>query len=175
MIELFEKAAESSSPLFMCIINWGEVYYQVARRFGDIKAQEIEQLIETLPITMIEADKHLPREAARIKAKKRIAYADCFAAALAHLKKAELYTKRHSRNQMERCLTQSSRRPQRVKFLSNRRDADWRERLMPSANFSSLKSFCACGTENFSSNRHLPIGGKGSFSLSSLWTRAKRA
>jgi predicted nucleic acid-binding protein len=92
MIELFEKAAESSSPLFMCTINWGEVYYQVARRFGDIKAQEIEQLIETLPIRIIEADKHLTREAARIKARKRIAYADCFAAALAHLKKAELYT-----------------------------------------------------------------------------------
>ena len=92
MIELFEKATESSSPIFMCIINWGEVYYQVARRFGDIKAQEIEQLIETLPITMIEADKHLTREAARIKARKRIAYADCFAAALAHLKRAELYT-----------------------------------------------------------------------------------
>ena len=92
MIELFEKAAKSSSPLFMCLINWWEVYYQVARRFGDIKAQEIEQLIETLPITIIEADKHLTREAARIKARKRVAYADCFAAALAHLKKAELYT-----------------------------------------------------------------------------------
>ena len=26
-------------------------------------------------------------------------------------------------------LTQRSQRPQRVKFLSNRRDADWRERL----------------------------------------------
>jgi ribonuclease VapC len=64
----------------------------VARRFGDIKAQEIEQLIETLPIKIIEADKHLTREAARIKARKRIAYADCFTAALAHLKKAELYT-----------------------------------------------------------------------------------
>jgi predicted nucleic acid-binding protein len=92
MIELFEKAAESSSPLLMCVVNWGEVYYQVARRFGDIKAQEIEQLVETLPIAIIEADKHLSREAARIKARKRIAYGNCFAAALAHLKKAELYT-----------------------------------------------------------------------------------
>ena len=91
MIELFEKAVESSKPLLMCIVNWGEVYYQVARRFGDQKAQEIEQLIETLPITLVEADKDLTREAARIKTK-RMAYADCFAVALARLKKAELYT-----------------------------------------------------------------------------------
>jgi len=92
IIELFEKAVQSSKPLLMCIVNWGEVYYQVARRFGDQKALEIEQLIQTLPITLIEANKELTREAARIKATKKMAYADCFAIALARLKKAELYT-----------------------------------------------------------------------------------
>jgi predicted nucleic acid-binding protein len=92
VIELFEKAVESSKCLLMCIVNWGEVYYQVMRRFGDQKAQDIEQLIQTLPITLIEANKELTREAARIKAKKRMAYADCFAVALARLRKAELYT-----------------------------------------------------------------------------------
>ena len=92
IIDLFEEAVESSKPLLMCIVNWGEVYYQVMRRFGDQKVQEIEQLIQTLPITLIEANKELTREAARIKAKKRMAYADCFAVALARLKKAELYT-----------------------------------------------------------------------------------
>ena len=92
MIDLFEKAVESSKPLLMCIVNWGEVYYQVLRRFGDQKAQEIEQLIQTLPITLVEANKELTREAARIKATKRMAYADCFAVALTRLKKAALYT-----------------------------------------------------------------------------------
>ena len=76
----------------MCIVNWGEVYYQVARRFGEQKAQEVERLIQTLPITLIEANKELTREAARIKAIKRMAYADCFTVALARLRKAELYT-----------------------------------------------------------------------------------
>jgi predicted nucleic acid-binding protein len=92
IIELFEKAVESSKPLLMCVVNWGEVYYQVLRRFGDQKAQEIEQLIQALPITLVEANKELTREAARIKATKKMAYADCFAVALARLKKAELYT-----------------------------------------------------------------------------------
>jgi predicted nucleic acid-binding protein len=92
IIELFEKAVESSKPLLMCVVNWGEVYYQVLRRFGDQKAQEIEQFIQALPITLVEANKELTREAARIKATKKMAYADCFAVALARLKKAELYT-----------------------------------------------------------------------------------
>jgi ribonuclease VapC len=92
IIDLFEQAVESSKPLLMCIVNWGEIYYQVLRRFGDKKAQEVEQLIQTLPITLIEANKELTREAARIKAKKRMEYADCFAVALARLRKAELYT-----------------------------------------------------------------------------------
>jgi predicted nucleic acid-binding protein len=92
IIVLFEKAVESSKRLLMCIINWGEVYYQITRRFGDQKAKEIEQLIETFPITLVEANKELTREAARVKATKRIAYADCFTVALARLKKAELHT-----------------------------------------------------------------------------------
>jgi len=92
LIELFEKATESSKPLLMCVINWGEVYYQVARRFGEETAQEIERLIQSLPIMLVDADKNLTREAARFKATKRMAYSDCFAAALARLKKAELYT-----------------------------------------------------------------------------------
>lgn len=92
VIDLFERAVESSRPLLMCIVNWGEVYYQVVRQFGEQKAQEIENLIQTLPITLVEANKELTREAARVKATKRIAYADCFAVALARLRKAELYT-----------------------------------------------------------------------------------
>ncbi len=62
------------------------------KALGEQKAQEIEQLIQTLPITLVEADKGLTREAARIKATKPMAYADCFAVALARLKKSELYT-----------------------------------------------------------------------------------
>jgi len=92
IIHLFDRAAELSEPLLMSVINWGEVYYQVARRYGEPRAQEIEQLIHSFPITVIDADRELTREAARLKAGKRIAYADCFAVALARTKNAELYT-----------------------------------------------------------------------------------
>jgi len=92
VIDLFGKANASLQPLFMCVVNWGEVLYQVARRYGEARAQEIERLIQSFPITVVEADKDLTREAARLKATKRLAYADCFAVALAKMKNAELYT-----------------------------------------------------------------------------------
>jgi len=76
----------------MCVVNWGEVWYQVMRRLGEERAIEIERIISTLPIKIVEADLSLTREAARLKARKRMAYADCFAAALALLKNAKLYT-----------------------------------------------------------------------------------
>jgi predicted nucleic acid-binding protein len=92
VIRLFGEAAESSEPLLMCVINWGEVYFQVARRYGEPQAHEIENLIQSFPIMLVNADRELTREAARLKTNKKLAYADCFAAALAKMKRAELYT-----------------------------------------------------------------------------------
>ena len=92
VVDLLEKASSSSKPLLMSVVNWGEVYYQIARRLGETEAQKMERLIQSFPITIVEADKDLTREAARLKATKRMSYADCFAAALANVKKAELVT-----------------------------------------------------------------------------------
>jgi predicted nucleic acid-binding protein len=92
IIDLFTKAVDSSQPLLMCVVNWGEVYYQVARRWGESRAREIERVIQTLPIKVVEADQDLTREAARFKTIHKISYADCFAAALARLRKADLVT-----------------------------------------------------------------------------------
>jgi len=92
VVDLLEEASASSQPLYMCVVNWGEVWYQVMRRLGEERAIEIERIISTLPIEIVEADLSLTREAARLKARKRMAYADCFAAALALLKNAKLYT-----------------------------------------------------------------------------------
>jgi len=63
----------------------------VARRFGEQKAQKIEELIQTFPITFLKPRENFPVNP-RTKATKRMAYADCFAVALARLEKAELYT-----------------------------------------------------------------------------------
>ena len=86
------EANEKDRNLLMTAVNFGEVYYIVLREYGQRKADEIEKIIQTLPIDMIDVDKNLAKEAARFKALKAISYADCFAAVLAKMNKAELIT-----------------------------------------------------------------------------------
>ena len=88
----FVNAVEKDNYLLMTSVNFGEVYYIVLRECGQEKAHEIEKIIKTLPIDIIDVDIQLAKEAARIKATRKISYADCFAAALAKLHRGELIT-----------------------------------------------------------------------------------
>lgn len=88
----FVAAVEKNKYLLMSSVNFGEVYYIVLRECGQNKAHEIEKVIRTLPIEIIDVDMQLAREAARIKANHKLSYADCFAAALAKLHKGEVIT-----------------------------------------------------------------------------------
>jgi predicted nucleic acid-binding protein len=89
---LFVAALEEDNDLLMTSVNFGEVYYIILREFGEKKVNEVEKIIRTLPIEIVNVDMQLAREAARFKATKRISYADCFAAALAKLHKGEVVT-----------------------------------------------------------------------------------
>jgi len=89
---LFVAALEEDNNLLMTSVNFGEVYYIVLREFGEKKVKEVEKIIQTLPIEIVDVDVQLAREAARFKAVKRISYADCFAAALAKLREGEVVT-----------------------------------------------------------------------------------
>lgn len=89
---LFIEAVEEGNSLLMTSVNFGEVYYMTLRECGQQKADEIERIIETLPLEIVEVGIPIVREAARFKAVKRISYADCFAAALAKLNDGEVVT-----------------------------------------------------------------------------------
>lgn len=88
----FVNAIEKDNYLLMTSVNFGEVYYIVLRECGEEKAKEIEKIIKTLPIEIVDVDRELAKEAAYFKATKKISYADCFSAALARLRKGELIT-----------------------------------------------------------------------------------
>jgi predicted nucleic acid-binding protein len=92
MIEIFKAARDSGRPLLFPVVNWGEVYYITLREAGRDRAEKIPHLISTLPIQIIPADLELTKGAAEFKASKKMSYADCFAAALAKLRRAELVT-----------------------------------------------------------------------------------
>jgi ribonuclease VapC len=92
MIEMFQAARDSGRDLLLCVINWGEVYYITLREVGRERAEAVAHLISTLPIELVPADLELTKLAAQLKATKKMSYADCFAAALAKLRRAELVT-----------------------------------------------------------------------------------
>ena len=92
MIEIFRSARDSGKALYLSVVNWGEVYYITLREAGRERAEEVAHLISTLPIEFVDADLELAKQAALFKASKKMSYADCFAAALAKLRKAELVT-----------------------------------------------------------------------------------
>lgn len=95
-VEKILLKAESGNPrLLMSVINWGEIYYSIMRgasqEIADSKAHEIAGMrIELVPVDARDLD--LIRQAAVFKATKKMSYADCFAAALAKTKNAELVT-----------------------------------------------------------------------------------
>lgn len=92
MIELFRVARDSGRDMLLSVINWGEVYYVTLREAGCERAQQVVHLISTLPIEVVPVDLELTRRAAEFKSTKKMSYADCFSAALAKLRKAELVT-----------------------------------------------------------------------------------
>ncbi|MCH8266538.1 MAG: type II toxin-antitoxin system VapC family toxin [Acidobacteria bacterium] len=89
---LFRSARDSQRPLLLCAVNWGEVFYITLRTNGPDRAEQVARLISTLPIEVIPADLEMAQQAAEFKAKKKMSYADCFAAALAKSRKAALVT-----------------------------------------------------------------------------------
>jgi len=92
MIGVFKAARDSGRDLLLCVVNWGEVYYITLREAGRAQADQVAHLLSTLPVELVPADVELTRKAAEFKANKKMSYADCFAAALAKLRKAELVT-----------------------------------------------------------------------------------
>ena len=90
--ELIHKASAEKARLFLCVVNWGEVYYGMWRAGGRDAAESAAADLSQLPIELVDADLHLSKQAAIYKATNKMSYADAFAAALAKIKSAELVT-----------------------------------------------------------------------------------
>lgn len=89
---ILRAAQAGETRLFLCVVNFGEVYYNTLRERGAETAEEVRFMTEQLPITLVDADLGLTLEAAKLKAAHPVAYADCFAAALGKREKARVVT-----------------------------------------------------------------------------------
>jgi predicted nucleic acid-binding protein len=95
------EAHETGTALMMSVINVGELWYNIARAHSPADADKIINELRTLKIEFVDATWELTKQAAMFKTKGKIAYADCFAAALAKDRKAELVTGDNELKQVE--------------------------------------------------------------------------
>ncbi|HEV7799198.1 MAG TPA: type II toxin-antitoxin system VapC family toxin [Pyrinomonadaceae bacterium] len=92
MANIMADAHEEDVPLFMSVVNVGEVWYILAREVSVAEADSSTRQLRQLGISFVDADWELAHEAAGFKSKHKMSFADCFAAALAKQKKAHLIT-----------------------------------------------------------------------------------
>lgn len=90
--ELLRETAGTERRLLMSVVNWGEVYYSVWRKYGEAVAKQKIEEIARLPIEVVDVDRETALLAATLKAQHKLPYADCFAAALGSSKKATVVT-----------------------------------------------------------------------------------
>ncbi len=90
--ELIATAHEEQIPIYMSVVNVGEVWYTLAREVSEEEANAGIKMLSDLRIQFENVDWELTMEAARFKSQNKMSYADAFAAALAKVKKADLVT-----------------------------------------------------------------------------------
>jgi predicted nucleic acid-binding protein len=90
--DIIADAHEDKVPLLMSVVNAGEVWYIIARRTSEADADQSVRALKQLGIELVDADWDIAHDAGRFKAKNKMSFADCFAAALAKQKKAHLVT-----------------------------------------------------------------------------------
>ena len=90
--ELIATAHEEQTPIYMSVVNVGEVWYTLAREVSEEEADAGVKILSDLRIQFENADWELTQEAARFKSQNKMSYADAFAAALAKNKRADLIT-----------------------------------------------------------------------------------
>ena len=90
--ELLSEAGEHGTPVLMSVVNVGEVWYILAREVSETEADKAIHELRQLGIEFMAVEWELARMAGSFKARYRMSFADCFAAALAKSHKAELIT-----------------------------------------------------------------------------------
>lgn len=80
---MLHRALRGEIRLEMTVVNLGEVYYNMARKKSHEEAEAALDVLLGLPVVFVPVDWTLSHLAAQFKANGGIAYADCFAAALA--------------------------------------------------------------------------------------------
>ncbi len=100
--DLIAGAHENRVPMYLSSVNAGEVWFILAREISESDADKGVADLTRLGVELIDSNWPLTRIAAGFKARHRMSYADCFAAALVKDRKADLVTGDKEFKQIER-------------------------------------------------------------------------
>ncbi len=90
--QLLTAAQRGKTKLFLSVINFGELYYTALRERGAAEAEKVSFVTAQLPIEIVDANREIALQAAKLKGTHAVAYADCFAAALGIRENAKVVT-----------------------------------------------------------------------------------
>ena len=80
---LLQNKGKKEQEVYLSLLSFGEIYYILIREIGIDEATRIITKIESLDVKIIPVDSTLTKEAAKIKAKGGLSYADSFVIAAA--------------------------------------------------------------------------------------------
>lgn len=103
--DIIADAHDQGAPLLLTVVNAGEVWYIVAREASVTDADATIKQLHDLGIEFIDADWELAKDAGYFKSRNKMSFADCFAAALARQRKAQLATGDPEFKQVEQEIT----------------------------------------------------------------------
>ncbi|MGB9674147.1 MAG: type II toxin-antitoxin system VapC family toxin [Anaerolineales bacterium] len=86
------RALREEVKLFLSVVNLGEIWYSIARTNSPEIANKYVDEIASLNIEIVDINWQIAHFAAIFKVQGKIAYADCFTAALAKTLQAKLLT-----------------------------------------------------------------------------------
>ena len=92
MRRYLRRAQSGNLRLLLNVVNLGEVFYRLLQLIGEEQAEERLGQVKALPIDIVPARESLVLEAARVKARHPLSYADAFAVATGRLEKAPVLT-----------------------------------------------------------------------------------
>lgn len=100
--EIIIDANERGIPMWMSVVNAGEVWYIVARQTSPSEADSTIAELRSLGIQFDNPEWKSTRQASVFKSKHKMSYADAFAAALSLQKNAHLVTGDNEFKQVEK-------------------------------------------------------------------------
>lgn len=89
---ILKEGVAGRRQLWMSAVNLGEVFYSLWRRHGESPARKALEDVLRTPLTIVPATLEMAQRTGAIRAQRKLPYADCYAAALALEKNADLVT-----------------------------------------------------------------------------------